>query len=227
MREIQTPPVPAIAPVPPIAAVAPGPDVVSLDQLNDPLHQLDVLQERAMKLELKVADLASKMSQLREERDGLKGQDRAIAQQRYLDVQHDFTAASIELSSVQKKISQLERLVLPQTAAVTVQAPPSRGPELNSEQIMQIIGGGGMLLIPLVLALTWKILRRGRSPQAADIESSPRLQRMEQAIEAIALEVERIGEAQRFSTKLLSERQPEAIANRAAAPAPARVVTPH
>jgi hypothetical protein len=79
-----------------------------------------------------------------------------------------------------------------------------------------------------VLAATWKILRRGRgSQQAVDLESSPRLQRMEQAIEAIALEVERIGEAQRFSTKLLSERQPDALANRAAVPAVPRVVTPH
>lgn len=33
-----------------------------------------------------------------------------------------------------------------------------------------------------------------------------RLERMEQAIDAIALEVERISEGQRFTTKLLSER---------------------
>ena len=34
-----------------------------------------------------------------------------------------------------------------------------------------------------------------------------RLERMEQAIDAIAVEVERISEGQRFTTKLLSERQ--------------------
>lgn len=33
-----------------------------------------------------------------------------------------------------------------------------------------------------------------------------RLDRMEQAIEAIAVEVERVAEAQRFTTRLLSER---------------------
>jgi hypothetical protein len=35
---------------------------------------------------------------------------------------------------------------------------------------------------------------------------SARLQRMEQAIDSIALEVERISEGQRFTTKLLAER---------------------
>jgi hypothetical protein len=36
-----------------------------------------------------------------------------------------------------------------------------------------------------------------------------RLERMEQAIDSIAIEVERISEGQRFTTKLLSERVPE------------------
>ena len=37
-----------------------------------------------------------------------------------------------------------------------------------------------------------------------------RLERMEQAIDAIAVEVERISEGQRFTTRLLAERQPTA-----------------
>jgi hypothetical protein len=36
-----------------------------------------------------------------------------------------------------------------------------------------------------------------------------RLERMEQAIDAIAVEVERIAEGQRFTTRLLSERTGE------------------
>jgi hypothetical protein len=37
-------------------------------------------------------------------------------------------------------------------------------------------------------------------------EVNARLERMEQAIDSIAIEVERISEGQRFTTKLLSER---------------------
>jgi hypothetical protein len=39
-----------------------------------------------------------------------------------------------------------------------------------------------------------------------DPEVSLRLERMEQAIEAMAVEVERVAEAQRFTTRLLTER---------------------
>ena len=54
-------------------------------------------------------------------------------------------------------------------------------------------------------------------------EVAQRLARMEQAIDATAVEVERISEAQRFTTKLLVERGHQAPLENARA----RVVTPH
>ena len=53
-------------------------------------------------------------------------------------------------------------------------------------------------------------------------EIGQRLARMEQALDATAVEVERISEAQRFTTKLLVDR-----GHQAASEAPRRVVTPH
>jgi len=50
-----------------------------------------------------------------------------------------------------------------------------------------------------------------------------RLERMEQAIDAVAVEMERLGEAHRFTAKLLAERLEAVPAPRP----PARVVTPH
>jgi len=38
-----------------------------------------------------------------------------------------------------------------------------------------------------------------------------RLDRIEQAVEAVAVEMERVSEAQRFSARLLSERLPDAL----------------
>ena len=46
--------------------------------------------------------------------------------------------------------------------------------------------------------------RHARAP-----EDESRLERLEQAVDAIAIEMERIGEGQRFVTKLLAERKPE------------------
>ena len=60
---------------------------------------------------------------------------------------------------------------------------------------------------PIAIALARRIERGGRDRSPAlpnDVEG--RLDRMEQAIDAIAVQVERIAEGQRFTTKLLSER---------------------
>jgi hypothetical protein len=86
------------------------------------------------------------------------------------------------------------------------------------------------LLFPFAVALARRVwVRNGPRPVTPDLEKSPRLQRIEQAIESIALEVERIGEAQRFTTKVLAEREP--VAGRIASPPAGRrepgMITPH
>ena len=61
---------------------------------------------------------------------------------------------------------------------------------------------------PLARAFARRMDRGGALPAkagASDPESAQRLARMEQAIDSIAIEVERISEGQRFTTKLLSE----------------------
>ena len=49
-------------------------------------------------------------------------------------------------------------------------------------------------------------LERGPNAPAIPPDVAARLERMEQAIDSIAVEVERISEGQRFTTKLLAER---------------------
>ena len=58
--------------------------------------------------------------------------------------------------------------------------------------------------IPLVRAYSRRLDAEARNPRIPD-EVTHRLARMEQALEAVAIEIERISEGQRFTTKLLSE----------------------
>ena len=58
---------------------------------------------------------------------------------------------------------------------------------------------------PLARAFA-KRMEQGQSIPRVPSDVSARLERMEQAIDSIAVEVERISEGQRFTTKLLSER---------------------
>jgi hypothetical protein len=59
--------------------------------------------------------------------------------------------------------------------------------------------------LPLARAHIRRI-EREPAPSAPPHEITLRLERMEQAIDSIAVEVERISEGQRFTTKLLAER---------------------
>jgi hypothetical protein len=58
--------------------------------------------------------------------------------------------------------------------------------------------------VPLARAYSRRMDAQARNPQIP-VEVTSRLERMEQALEAVAIEVERISEGQRFTTKLLSE----------------------
>ena len=69
------------------------------------------------------------------------------------------------------------------------------------------------VLSPLALSISRMFWRRGSMPRQAppQAENAERLARMEQAIDSIAIEIERVSEGQRFVTRLMSDRQPAAL----------------
>jgi len=84
---------------------------------------------------------------------------------------------------------------------------------------------GGMMIavigIPMSIAHARRIWRRGATAVAAlPAELMERMSRVEQGVESIAIEVERIGEGQRFMTRVLSE----GAAGRAIGSAPAEPI---
>ena len=58
---------------------------------------------------------------------------------------------------------------------------------------------------PLARAWARRLDRRSVAPTGADAETRGRLERIEQAVDAIAVEVERISEGQRFTTKVMAD----------------------
>lgn len=71
--------------------------------------------------------------------------------------------------------------------------------------------------VPIARAYARQLDGRGSAP-AIPRDMTARLERMEAAIDSIAVEVERISEGQRFTTKLLSERSAALGAGPAVAP---------
>lgn len=82
---------------------------------------------------------------------------------------------------------------------------------MDSNTAMIALSGqicGTVLLLSLLVL--WARRRRSEPtmPQDSVRRIENRLTEMQQALDTIALEVERVSEAQRFATKLLSERAP-------------------
>jgi hypothetical protein len=70
----------------------------------------------------------------------------------------------------------------------------------------------GALLFPVFRGLGRRLEGSAARDQAhVPPETMKRLERMERAIEAVAVEVERISEGQRFVTKALAERDNDAL----------------
>jgi len=71
--------------------------------------------------------------------------------------------------------------------------------------VLFIMAGVTAIGVPIAKAYARRLDREPRQP-AIPPELVTRLERMEQSLDSIAIEVERISEGQRFTTKLLAER---------------------
>ena len=214
-------PQPPQLPAPPALANVPQTAVPVRDLSTMTLAQL---RAHADALKLRVNDLEVQLGQITERRGNVFPGERHIYDKPLADVSHELASARIQLEAAQRQLAELEA-----ARVGTTLVPPlaERGIQMDMERERVIGAASFILLLPLVLAWSRRIWHRGAPRPSVDLENSPRLQRMEQAIESIALEVERIGEAQRFTTKLLSERQPEAAARIGAPRREPGTITPH
>ena len=119
------------------------------------------------------------------------------------------------LKDVDGRISAVDQM-LAGNAAQIAQAAAIPGAVVEPPQIINqgppedayVLGGLFMLivLLPLSIAIARRIWRRSSAVVTSfPREIAERLGRMEQAVEATAVEVERIGEGQRFLTRLFTE----------------------
>ena len=94
----------------------------------------------------------------------------------------------------------------------------------NTAEVIQF-GLVASTIVTSVLILAITLTRR--RPRAADPVAlqmiAQRLDRIEQAVDSIAIEVERVSEGQRFTSKLLADKTADSVAGRPIA----KTTTPH
>jgi hypothetical protein len=211
---------------------------VRTTQLQDATAQLEVLASRSRELRLRMSDLQAREQQVRELRYQPQpgGPDRASLDRQWLDVRHSLTAATLELEAVNDKMGELrtqrDQAQREQARVAALRQPPP-SPEPPPVEVAGFANAGFVMLVlfvgPVVLLLVYRLLLRRSAPRAQfDIESSAGFQRLEQTVETIAIEVERIAEGQRFTTAILAERLPSAaVRGQATPPQGSDPVAPH
>jgi hypothetical protein len=140
------------------------------------------------------------------------------------------TGLEQRISLLDKRILQLEsdlattgqQLALAPASLVSSTEEPSRSG--NDEDFAKGLAAGGIPLLAIMAAALFVSRRRRRRgvPAQAQLpnEALQRLERLEHGMEAIAIEIERVSEGQRFVTKLLSESAPALGAAHAASTPP-------
>jgi tetrahydromethanopterin S-methyltransferase subunit G len=201
----QTPP-PAPSATPP--AQAPGTDIGSLTS--------------------QVSDLNVQLAGLRAQWDGLRHQLDNMLQSNPArpGVQQQWANVGVQIAEVEGKVATLNaRIAQRQGRPVGITNMPVIAP-IKFDPDLVIAGGTAvtlMVALPISIALARRILRRSPAPApvAVPADVTSRLERIEQAIDTVAIEVERISENQRFVTRIMAERPANAPAS-SAAPAESR-----
>lgn len=148
-----------------------------------------------------------------EDHDGVPGPARTGMEQRI--VQLDLRIAEIDKAIAVAGADVARTAAVP--GAVAIQPPPVDFGPPDAAFIIGLVMLGAVLF-PLSIAFARRVWRRGAAGAAAAAalprELMERLGRLEQMGEATAVEVERIGEGQRFVTRLLTERSDRVLSSK-------------
>ena len=137
--------------------------------------------------------------------------EHAFIQQRIVAVDGNIASLQGQLSELVGKLAQMEAehammMVPPGPPPGFGERPWPIDPQaMTAVFVLFCIG----IIVPLSVGLTRRLWRRpAPAAPAPEVEavSKARFDRLEQAVDAIAIEIERISEGQRFVTRVLSER---------------------
>lgn len=154
--------------------------------------------------------LGQQMEELQDERQSISNQlqqenintsDKKGLETRISQIDERMTALDKQIAEADAQVAKAAAVP---GAAVEPPEPPRTGPP---EEFYVLTGIFGVIvLLPLSIAFARRIWRRSAQViTSIPKELTERLARVEQTVEATAIEIERIGEGQRFMTRLFTE----------------------
>ena len=204
MQQIQTPT--PKAPTAPPAPTATTPYVITLPPGGIPAtaNQLRGYRERLRELRSQLQDAA-------ERRASVASQLRRADESARPGFEQRLQLLDAQIMGLQRDIAITGQLITNAPPDLLATTTPAFFPELarNLDAVIPIIAILSVfVLCPFAIAISRWIWKRGSQPpraRGADQATQQKLEQLQQAVDTIAIEVERISEGQRFMTKVLSE----------------------
>jgi hypothetical protein len=169
--------------------------------------------------------LLDQRSELRDQLESLEETRSELAEQVLAAPTEGANKAGLDarIASVDQRIATLEQDITAANAAVAraaavpgavVEEPPPPDEFIDDDAVgILAFLFFFLVIIPITVAYTRRLWKKaGTAVMSLPADLYERLTRLEQSVDAVALEVERIGEGQRFMTRVLSEhREPQAV----------------
>jgi hypothetical protein len=171
---------------------------------------VEALRARRSELSTQLSSANGRRRELAKELRSAAGSDRAGLEQRVSQLDQRIIGIENDLAETGQQLASIPAGLV----ASTTTSQPMREITLNPGQLTGIsIVFTIFVLAPLAMGFMRVLARRATLPPqpALPPETEKRLERMEQALDSIAIEVERISEGQRFVTQLMSRNAAPAL----------------
>ena len=173
-------------------------------------REYDALKQRGSELSRQLNSANNRRDQLASQLEDAEGANKAGIEARITQLDQRIMGIEADIAYNGKLLAAAPPSIM---TSSTID-PRSRPFGMNPGQVTAIsIVGIIFVGFPLAMAMARNLWRRGSRhvPPAVSAESSQRMERLEQAVDAIAIEIERVSEGQRFMTRLLTEGSAPAL----------------
>jgi hypothetical protein len=172
-------------------------------------QEMDALRARRSELSSQLTSAADRRRSLARELDNAQGAAKTGIEQRLAVLDHRMVQLETDIANTGRALTSAPAELLATTHT------PSPIPGLSQDNFAVLAGTFTVLVLaPIAFGMMRLMWKRATvvPPSKESRESAQRLERIEQAVDAIAIEVERISEAQRYAARILSEGPPAAAA---------------
>jgi hypothetical protein len=195
---------PTNTPAPTTVSNTPAPTADPSPRVGVPrtTEEVRALRNQRSELSSQLNSAANRREELVEQLEGATGASRAGIEARIKLLDERILQIEGDIASTGQLLAQARGQILVQDT------PPSPGGFMNVDVTAVTAILSVFVLGPLAIVYARNLWKRGSSSKVETLlerENSDRLARLESAVDAIAIEMERVSEGQRFVTKLLAE----------------------